>query len=198
MYGLTNDKVQKVTQSFPVAVNNVCKLEKCEYVTKGEKNLEAIDFVYVMDRDNDITYRQIDTRFAVNPDSVTPRGEKSYDEMLEQSYKNFNTILKHIATKFNCTEAEMANLNTSSFRNYATDFCNMIMSKVAKSSPDLYCKTYRDANGYSKVGKYVPFLQRVDEGDCMLNWTKTEVSSNNMTHANGIVKNAELEENYIV
>lgn len=196
MYGLTDDKVQKITQSFPVAVNNVCKLEKCEYVTKGEKNLEAIDFVYVMDG-SDITYRQIDTRFAVNPDNISPRGDKSYDEVLQQAYRNLNTILKHIATKFNCTEDEMKNLNTSSFKSYATDFCKMIMSKVAKNNPDLYCKTYRDANGYSKVGKYVPFLQRVDEGDCLLNWTKAEVNSNNMTHSNGIVK-SEMEENYIV
>lgn len=196
-YGLSKDKIQKTTSpNFPVAVDNICNMEKCEYTTKskGDQVWEGIEFTYVMST-KDVDYRQTDMRFAVVEDTVKVKDGETHEDAVERAVTAYNTMLHHIATKFNCTDAEMDNIGGRTFEEMANNFCKLIMSKIKSNNPDLFLKTF-NSNGYSKVSPFVPFLQRVDEGPCKLTWTKNEKKENALSHSNGAVEAKETE-NYV-
>ena len=194
-FGLSDDKVlSNSVQGFLIAENNVCTLEKCEYVVKGGNNLEAIEFTYKMN-DNDVIRLQRDTRFGVDEDNIRVKDGETQEEALKKAWGRVNAVLKHVATKFNCTDDEMNALTGANFRQYATNYCNLIMSKVKKDNPTLYCKVY-NKGGYAAVGKYPNFLQRTDAGPCTLQYTNEENTANALVKPNGVVADVS-HENYV-
>ena len=179
-YGLTADKVS-IQNFFRVAVDNKCYLKEAKVGTAG--NSKVIDLVWVSE---DGSSEQQQRLFEVNASNLSPRPGQTFEEMEANLYKTFNTKLKHIATKFNLTDEDFAKINTSSFETYATDYCKMLNAAVAANNPLLYIKVYKDNKGYSKVSEHPPFLQRVDEGDCKLDWTTNEIASNTIAPTNGV------------
>lgn len=190
-FGLSNKNLEKVSLSgFPVAIDNECTLEKCEYVLKGSNNLEAIEFTYLMDNGSAIL-RQKQTIFAVNENTVKQKEGKTMEESIASAWaKNVNNHLHHIATKLNCNQNELDNVTGSNFKEYATNYCNLITNKLSKNSPKLYLKTYLK-NGYTAVSKYPEYLQRVDSGVCKLAWTNEELTANNVLVGNGVMTHTE-------
>jgi hypothetical protein len=171
-YGITADKVG-TRGYFDAAVDNKCRLLKAE-VSELANNNTVIDLTYVTE---DGLCNQLQRIFPVNASNLTPRQGQTFDEMEAELVKNFNTKLRHIATKFNLSEEDFAKIDGSSFEALAKSYCSMLNRGIAKDSPLLYLKTYTDKAGYTKVSDSVPFLQRVDTGECTLKWTSKETAS---------------------
>lgn len=190
-FGLTDDKITKnVQQGFPIAVDNICTLEKCEYqVTDSGK--ECIDFVYKM-TDGDTERSLRDRRWAVDEASVTTKDGQTIEEALKAAWGRKNAELRHIATKFNCTDQELKSAGGNNYKEYATNYCNLIMNKIKAKNPKLYIKTY-NKNGYCAVGVYPNFLQREDSGACTLQWTKEEERLNHLVKGNGVIASTDVE-----
>jgi hypothetical protein len=109
-YGITADKVG--TRSyFDAAVDNKCRLLKAE-VSELANNNTVIDLTYVTE---DGLCNQLQRIFPVNASNLTPRQGQTFDEMEAELVKNFNTKLRHIATKFNLSEEDFAKIDGSPF-----------------------------------------------------------------------------------
>jgi len=192
-YGLSKDKVQEVISNFPVALDNICRLEKCEFVAeKGVDKSPAIEFTYAMEA-NGTKFRIFDTCWSVNESKVTAGANETMADAIDRVVTELNTRMRHIATKFNCSDEELEALTGRNFQEYAQNYCNLINNKRAVENPLLFLKTV-NSNGYVNVAKYPAFLQRVDTGDCKLSYTRFELERNSKTHSNGVKKE---EENYV-
>lgn len=195
-YGFGDNQVKQNVAVFPVApnVDNV-EITKCEYISGTAaatgKEWEAIDITYSRGEAS-----ISDRIFAINPDNVYVRSfipDDTHEAALEDKVKNFNTQLKHIATKVDITDEQLATCNMSNFKTMATDYCNLIMSKC--KGVKLYLKTTKDG-GYTKVcrnaNNTTPFLQKMVSGvACDLAYTDREFSKlqDEMAPKNGVMSN---------
>lgn len=185
-FGLTDDVTSKQSISgFPIAVDNICTLKSCSLNKRGD--YDTIEFTYVMD-DGEVKRELKDNRFAPDPSSAKATDKLTLAQAQDKVITDFNTLCKHIATKFDCTDNEIAGCKGTDFKSFATSFCNLINGKI-KQNPDtkLYIKCY-NKNGFSNVGQYVPFLQKVSDGPCKLQFTEKERNANNTVHSNGVAQ----------
>lgn len=187
MYNFENAKAS--TSPFPVSchVDNVT-LDRCEYVSQS--NWEAIDFYYK--REGSTLKDRI---FAAKIENTKPRPYIPNDtaaDALAAKDAIMLSQLKQIATKFGITNEQILALgNLKDFKTLAMQYCNMVNSKC--KGVKLYCKTIVDDGGFTKIARgnnTIPFLQRMDSGDCELSYTVNELAKSEI---HGRVKNGVTE-----
>ena len=193
-YSFTN--LDESRTPFPVAesVSDV-ELSKCEY-GNGE-NYEYIDFIYTRTTENGVSTLK-DRIFATNANTIKAAdyipGDTKEAALQREDMKLMKKLL-HVATKFGISKDDLQNLPSSSFSAMAKAYCQLI--SAADTSVKLYCKTVRDKNGYTKMSKYVPFLQKMGIPSELKysSYELTQLAIN--TPTNGAVKETRKVEDWV-
>lgn len=202
-YGFGDDQVKSSGNPFPVGekVDDV-EITNCQYATGEDKRgvtWEAIDVTYT--RAGSSIY---DRMFAVNPDNITTRPwvtDDTHEDAVDDAVKTYNTQLLHIATKVGLSKEDLLACNSNTtFENFASDYCDLIMENCA--GVKMYLKTVPGANGYTKVARTssssVPFLHRMGDGECTLKYTEKELKKvANATPPNGASMKDSKNESWI-
>lgn len=171
-FSFTN--LEETRTPFPVSecVTDV-ELSKCEYGS-GE-NYEYIDFVFTRSTDDGTSVLK-DRIFAVNEKNVNAAdyipGDTKETAIIREHGKLMKRLL-HVATKFGVSKEDLQNLPASSFSAMAKAYCQMVNDNCADIK--LYCKTVKDKNGYTKMSKTVPYLQRMGT-PCELKYSSYEIT----------------------
>lgn len=193
-YSFTNLDQSRIPFPVSACVSDV-ELSKCEY-GMGE-NYEYIDFHYTRETDEGTALLK-DRIFAIREENVSPAsyipGDTKEDALKREEGKLMKRLL-HVATKFGITKDELQKLPTSSFSALAKAYCQLINDNC--DGVKLYCKTVKDKNGYCKMSKYVPFLQKMGK-ECELSYNSyeiTQLAAN--TPSNGAVKESRQVQDWV-
>lgn len=124
----------------------------------------------------DITYKKDDTelrdrRFIPDLDNVQPRDGETMKDAQERTFRMFNSVLHHIASKFSTTE-----INGTSIVDYAKKWCTAMLNDC--SGNKFYLKTVLNNNGYVNVPKYPNFIQNMASGESELTYTEKQKEEN--------------------
>lgn len=176
-FGFNEDQVDERGAVFPKGpqIENVY-LNSASYVAGEDKHgnpYHAIDFIYSVEV-NDKTAILKDRRFPINESQVAPRNNETHSQAVNREWRNFNSMLLHIAGCFGLSREDLyeATKDTDSFKETASAYCDLINDHC--NDVPLWIKTYPDKAGYTRIGKYAPFIQAMSNPPCELSYTKWE------------------------
>jgi len=169
MYGFTKENLASTVKSFNASLNNdnveLINVEFNEGTGKSGKPYKGIKFTFrredqgVVEMLNELKLEPTDT--YLKPRVQRDGSTQSVAEQLEINQKSYNTYLFHIATQYNCDLEKLVTIASSSFKEYAIAYADIVNES---KSGKCYLKTCKNKAGYTCLPDYVPFLRNMELG----------------------------------
>lgn len=170
MYGFDNEtQVSEGSAIIPAGINDNVYLKEVKFEALSEDKDPLLQISFATK--NGATLNSI--IWPIDPAMVsTPEGKShtrdipalgfvkgtpvTHEDAVKREYDNFNTKLKHIATKF--VSEEDAIINASSYADFAAKYVALLNKEEYKEVP-LRLKVTLNNKDYSQLPKYAPFIE---------------------------------------
>lgn len=119
-----------------------------------------------------------DQVLPLNPEALRSWSHAvSYEETLKKEKIRYFSRFKHILTKLGCTESiiETRLSNVTSFADFGNKFKSLV--DEYNHGTTMYMKVGVSNTGYPQLSKYPGFLQVMEDGDCILKFSKEELKA---------------------